>query len=160
MSTFLPAPVLAQFHTNLATITGASSLSGTLSPSGYRFPLDKEPDSALDGLFFVDVLTVEPHARLYGTVENVTTATVAVNVAYHRGGGDAAAGDYDATVRHAGDDAMHIADVLDLPSNYFAQTSGIREIRYTGSRRLLDMPRGEIWQSTFWAQWRSDVMTS
>lgn len=160
MSTFLPAVVLAQFHTNLALVTGASSLSGTLTPSSYRFPLSEEPDSALDGRYFVDVASVEPHMRVYGTGENITAAQVIVNVAYHRGGGDFAAGDRDATLRHAGDDAMIIGDVCDLPANYNASVSGIREVRYEGSRRVLDMPRGEIWENRFWAQWRTDGMTS
>lgn len=160
MSVFLPSAVLAQFHTNLALITGASSIDGKLVPSDYRFPLDKEPDSALDGRYFVDVLAIDPHLRVYGTGENITAGTIAVNVAYHRGGGTAAGGDRETTLRHAGDDAMRIGDVLDLPANYFAQTSGLREIRYQGSRRVLDLPRGEIWQTTFWAQWRSDLMSS
>jgi len=160
MSTFLPAAVLATFHVNLALITGTSSIDGKLVPSGYRFELDKGPDSALDGRYFVDVLGVDPHERRYGTVENITAATVAVNVAYFRGGGDAAADDRIATLRHAGDDGMHIADVCDLPANYFTATSGIREVRYQGSRRILDRGKGEIWEHRFWAQWRSDVMTS
>jgi hypothetical protein len=160
MSAFLPAAVLAQFHTNLATIAGASSFDGALQPSSYRFELSKEPDSALDGRFFVDVLTVEAHRKVYGTGENITAAQVAVNVAYHRGGGDMGAEDRESTLRHAGDDAMRIADVCDLPSNFNASTSGIREVRWEGSRRVLDMPRGEIWEHRFWAQWRSDGLAS
>lgn len=160
VSTFIPAPVLAQFDTNLALITGVSSAGGVLHPSGYRFPLDKEPDSALDGCYFLDVEGVDPHMRVYGTRENITAARVTINVAYYRGGGDAAGGDRESVLRNAGDDAMHIADVCDLPANFNSSVSGIREIRYEGSRRVLDMPRGEIWRSTFWTQWRSDVMAS
>lgn len=160
MSAYLPAAVLATFHTNLALITSARSLDGALRPSGYRFELSKEPDSGLDGRYFVDVASVEPMARLYGTRENIVAAEVTVNVAYHRGGGDAGLEDRESTARHAGDDGMRIADVLDLPGNYFATTSGIREIRWQGSRRTLDMARGEIWEHRFWTQWRSDVMTS
>lgn len=160
MSAYLPTAVLAQFATNLALITTASSSDGTLQPSGYRFPLGKEPDSALDGRYFVDVGTIAPHERRYGTVENITSAEITVNVAYHRGGGTAAGGDRESVLRNAGDDAMHIADVCDSRDNYFSQTSGIREIRYLGSRRLLNMARGEIWENRFWAQWRSDVMVA
>lgn len=160
MSAYLPAAVLATFHTNLAAITGASSLSGTLQPSGYRFELSKEPDSALDGRYFVDVLSVEAHRGVFGTGENITAAQVAVNVAYHRGGGDMGGGERETTLRHAGDDAMHIADVLDLSANYFGNTSGLREVRWEGSRRVADLPRGEIWRHDFWAQWRSDGLAS
>lgn len=160
MSTFLPATVLAQFHTNLALITGASSLDGTLTPSSYRFPLNEEPDAALDGRYFVDVHSVDPHQRVYGTGENITAAQLVVNVAYHRGGGTMAGGDRESTLRRAGDDAMHIGDVCDDPANRNADVSGIREVRYEGSRRVLDMSRGEIWENRFWAQWRTDAMTS
>ncbi len=159
MAAYYTSLVLAQFDTNLALVTTETPDAGFKS-SGYRFDLDKEPDSAIDGTYYLDIAQVDPHARNWGTGETISEVIVTVRVAYFRGGGDKNEGDRQGVLRNAADDAMRIADICENPSNYNAATTGIREIRYQGSRRTGELPRFEIWESRFWVQWRSDVITT
>ena len=158
MSVFDATTVLNQIHAMLASITTATS--GKLSRSPYRFPLDREPESGPDGRYSVEIVSVAPFDRKWGTGENVVTAAVVVRVAYNRFGGDAGGGDRFTVNRHANSDAMLIADVVENPDNYNSSASGISVVKFQGVNRLSDLPKSEIWETRFDVTFRTDLHTS
>ncbi len=157
MSVRYASGVLTQFANNLALVTNAASHDGLLTPSAYRWTLDKEPDSAMDGKYFLAVQRGTPHERKWGTGENIQAAIVTVQLSYFRGGGDLGGGDRQSVMRDAADDCQRVSDVCENPENYNSDTSGIREIRYQGFQKVFDGKHAEIWEVTFWVQWRSDL---
>ncbi len=158
MSVFNPTSVLNQFHANIATITSASP--GAFTRSAYRFTMEKEPDSGPDGMYSIDVTSVEAYSRKFGTGENVSIANLAIRVAYFRGGGNKGEGDRFNVMRHAADDLQLIADVCENPENYNASSSGISVVVYDGFSRVADLPKSEIWEARFTVTWRSDLQTA
>lgn len=158
MSTFDATSILNQFHANLASITTASV--GTFVRSAYRFTLDKEPESGPDGRYFIDLSSVAPYSRKYGTGENVCTASVSVRVAYNRLGGDLNGGDRQTVNRNAASDSMLIADVCENPDNYNSSASGISIVVFNGFARALDVGKTEIWETKFDVTFRTDLHTT
>jgi hypothetical protein len=152
--------VLAQFDVNLALVTGASSSSGTLTPAGHRFTLEKEPLPQMDGDYFLDVEAIAPGQRRRAVGEAYWEATVIVRVGYYRGGGDAAGGDRQSVMRNAASDAMRLSDVVENPANYDSTNTGISEVRYVSAQRAATFNRGEIWETRFSVRWRSDSFVS
>lgn len=159
MAQQLASTILAQFATNIDAITSEST-SGGFKGSGYRLTLGEEPDSAIDGLYFVDmpeVLTQGPH---FGNTEDIWEAHVTVEVGYYRGGGDLGGGDRQSVLRNAASDVQRIADVLTNPANYAQSTTGIREVRFLGAERAIDKAHAEVWRVRFWCQWQSSLITA
>ncbi len=153
------ATVLAQFATNIEAIASESVEQG-FQASGYRLVLEKEPDSDIDGLYFIDIPAIPKVAATFGAAESIYEALINVEVGYYRGGGDMDGGDRQSVMRNAASDAQRIADVLCNPANYDGPNTGIREVRFMGAERVIDKPRVEVWRVRFWAQWRSDLVTS
>ncbi len=151
--------VLARIATNLELITTETPEQG-FQPSGYRLALAKEPDSAVDGLYFVDIPAIPRVGPTFGNQETIYEALINVEVGYYRGGGDLDGGDRQSVMRNAASDVQRIADVVCNPANYDGSNTGIREIRYMGAERLIDKPRAEVWRIRLWVQWRSDLVTS
>jgi len=165
MSQQLVTAVLAQFDTNVALITSeaVNAIGGGFKASAYRFGVDKEPDSAAEGLYYLDMARVLPKARYWGTGENIWEGEVTVQLGYYRGGGDAGGvdgGDRRAVMARANDDCMRLSDVCENPANYNQGTTGIRRIVYTGHRRTYDLKKYEVWEVGFTVEWRSDAITS
>lgn len=160
MAVRYPSGILAQFDTNLALVTNASSPDGVFVKSAYRFTLDKEPDSSPDGLYFLDVTDITPRERYWGTGENISEFNVTVRVGYFRGGGDLGASDRQSIARNAADDSQRIADVLENPLNYNPDVTGIRRVMYTGTARVENLRHGEIWETRFLVEWRTDLATT
>lgn len=159
MATRRPSDVLAHFATRIGAITTETPDSG-FQVSAYRFSPSEEPDSAIDGLFFVDMPEIEKQAPTYGNAETIWNATVTVDVGYFRGGGDLDGGDRQSTLRNAADDMCRIGDVVADPSNYSGSTTGIRQIMFQSARRVVDAKAKEIWRATFFVQWQSDLITA
>lgn len=162
MSQQLVTPILAQFDTNIALITSeaVNAQGGGFQASAYRFTPDKEPDSAAEGLYYLDVPSVKPKARYFGTGENIWTGSVTVQLGYYRGGGDAGGsdgGDHRSVMARANDDCMRLSDVCENPANYNSPATGIRWIRYNGHRRSYSLKKYEIWEVAFDVEWRSDL---
>ena len=157
MSVFLPSNVLAQFASNVELVTNASPTSGKFTRSSYRFTLDKEPDSAPDALYFLDMARVDPHLRRWGDGSKITDSTVVVRLLYGRPGGNAGGGDRQSVLRNAADDCDKLGDVCENPANYGASTSGIRTVTFQGFSRVETGNRGEIWEVRFLCQWQSDL---
>ncbi len=151
--------VMAQLDANLAIITSETPAAG-FTKSGYRLLMGQEPDSAVDGLYFIDVPAILKQGATFGAAETIYEANVVVEVGYYRGGGDAGGGDRQTVMRAAADDVMRIADVLVNPANYGGSTTGIREIRFMGAERVLDKPHAEVWAVRLWVQWRSDLIVT
>lgn len=158
MATQNASTVLALFDTRMDVITSETPDAG-FKKSPYRFMLAKEPDSAIDGLYFVDIASIEPHNRTFGATETIWNLTATVEVGYFRGGGDLDGGDRQSTTRNAANDVMRIADVIQNSSGYDGANSGVREIRFLGASRTVDKPASEVWEVRFFVQWRSDVVT-
>ena len=158
MSTFDATSLLNQFHANLASITTSSV--GAFSRSAYRFTLDKEPDSGPDGRYSIDLSSVAPFDRKWGTGENVCTAVISVRVAYARLGGDFGGGDRQTVNRSAASDAMLIADVCENPANYNSSDSGISVVVFDGFSRAMDLGKCEIWETRFRVTFRTDLHTT
>lgn len=152
-----PSLVLAHFATRIATIT---SESGALTESGYRFRLEEEPDTGLDGKFYVDFESLGPPGPWFGTTESKYTGRVVVRVAFFRGGGDAGGGDRQSVMRNAADDMQRIADVIPDPDDYDGTNTGITIIKFTGAARVFEGKAREIWEARFDVEWRSDVITA
>ncbi len=157
--------MLAQFDTNIALITSeaVNTAGGGFKASGYRFSSEREPDSAAEGLYYLDVPRVAPKNRSWGTGENIWEGAVVVQLGYYRGGGDAGGvdgGDRRSVMVRANDDCMRLSDVCENPANYNSGTTGIRWIRYAGHRRAFDLKKFEVWEVAFDVEWRSDAITS
>ena len=75
MAQQLATTVLAQFATNIDTITSESP-SAVFVRSGYRLSLGKEPDSAVDGMYFFDMPAVLRQGPTFGNTETIYEATV------------------------------------------------------------------------------------
>ncbi len=165
MSVQYVTAMLAQFDTNIALVTNeaANPLGGGFKASGYRFSADKEPDSAAEGLYYLDVPRVAPKERYWGTGENIWVGTVTLQLGYYRGGGDAGGvdgGDRRSVAVRANDDCMRVSDVCENPANYNRDTTGIRWVKYTGHRRAFDLKKYEVWEVDFDVEWRSDLATT
>jgi hypothetical protein len=153
--------VLAQFDVNIAAIANevANPNGGGFKASAYRIGADKEPDSAAEGLYYLDMANTLPKERYWGTGENIWTGKLTVQLCYYRGGGDAGGvdgGDRRSVAARANDDCMRLSDVCENPANYNRDTTGIRWIRYTGHRRAYDLKNYEVWEVGFDVEWRSD----
>jgi hypothetical protein len=159
MSQELATDVIALFQTRVDAITSESPASG-FQVSPYRLTLEKESDGAVDGMYFVRVDAIRPHARSYGNQENIWEADVTIEVGYYRGGGDMAGGDRQSVMRNAADDAMRIADMVETPVNYDGSNTGVREIRFLGAELFQQTAHKEVWAVRFWVQWRSDWVQS
>jgi hypothetical protein len=151
--------VLAQFAANLELVTSDAS-DETFKASGYRLALGKEPDSAVDGVYFIDITSIPKVAPTFGNTETIFEATIAVELGYYRGGGDLDEGDRQSVMRNAASDAQRVADVLSNPAYYAGSVTGIREVRFIGAERIIDKHRAEVWAVRFWVQWRSDLVTA
>ncbi len=149
--------ILGQFATNVEAVSTASSQDGTLTASGYRYTLDKEPDSGMDGKYFLSVTDVTPRERYWGTGEYITDGHVVVQLSYFRGGGDAGGGDRQTVMRHAADDCQQIADICENPENYNSSVTGLRQVLYQGSTKVHDLSKAEVWEVRFFVQWLSDI---
>jgi hypothetical protein len=160
LSVFLPSNVLAQFAANVELVVNASPDSGKFTRSAYRLTLDEEPDSAPDGLYFLDMPSIQPHLRRWGDGSQITDSTVTVRLRYRRPGGALHDGDRQGVLRNAADDCDRLADVCENPSNYGSSTSGIRIVTFQGASRVSDKGLGEIWEVRFACQWESDLATS
>ncbi len=165
MSVQYVTAMLAQFDTNIALVTNeaANPLGGGFKASSYRFSADKEPDSAAEGLYYLDVPRVAPKERYWGTGENIWVGTVTLQLGYYRGGGDAGGvdgGDRRSVAVRANDDCMRVSDVCENPANYNRDTTGIRWVKYTGHRRAFDLKKYEVWEVDFDVEWRSDLATT
>ncbi len=157
MSVRYLSTILAQFATNVEAVDTASSQDGTLTASGYRYTLDKEPDSGMDGKYFLSVTDVTPRERYWGTGEYITDGHVVVQLSYFRGGGDAGGGDRQTVMRHAADDCQQIADICENPENYNSSVTGLRQVLYQGSTKIHDLSKAEVWEVRFFVQWLSDI---
>ncbi len=157
MSVRLPSGILAQFATNVELITNASTNTGGFTASGYRYTLEKEPESGMDGKYFISVQRITGREPKWGTGENLIDSVVTVQTSYYRGGGDAGDGDRQSVMRNAADDCQIIGDVLENPDNYNSDVTGIRHINCTGSLKVHDLPKAEVWETTFEVQHRSDM---
>ena len=160
MSVFLPSDVLGQFEINIELVSNASTRRGSFTRSAYRFTLDKEPDSAPDGLYFLDMVRADPHLRVWGDGTQITDSIVTVRTLYGRPGGNAGGGDRQSVLRNAADDCEKLADVCENPANYGSSTSGIRTVTYDGFARIEQQALGEIWETRFKCQWQSDMDTT
>ncbi len=160
MSVFLPSDVLGQFATNVELVTNASGPAGAFTRSAYRFTLDKEPDSAPHGLYFLDMPSVGPRETRWGDGSNITNSAVTVRLLYNRPGGALHDGDRQGVLRNAASDCIKLGDVCENPSNYGSSTSGIRVVIFQGASRVQDKPLGEIWEAKFSCQWQSDMDTT
>lgn len=157
---YLGANVIAQFATNVELVTNPDTGAAIFTPSAYRFSLDKEPDSGPAALYFIDLVESLPHLRQWGSGEQKTNTTIAVQVAYYRGGGNLHGGDRLSVMRNAHDDLQRMSDVVENPENYNSSVTGIREIRYQGTRRIAALGKSDIWEARFWCQWQSDLATT
>lgn len=165
MSVQYVTPMLAQFDTNIALITNeaANPQGGGFKPSGYRFTADQEPDSAAEGLYYLDVPRVAPKSRFFGTGENIWKGSVKVQLGYFRGGGNAGGvngGDRRSVSVRANDDCMRLSDTCENPLNYNSASTGIMVIQYTGHYRAFNLKKYEIWEVDFDVTWRSDLATT
>src|ERR1051325_9219228 len=131
----------------MALITSETPAQG-FQKSGYRLTLGQEPDSAIDGLYFVDIDSIPDQGLMFGNGETTYSAQFVVEVGYFRGGGDAGGGDRQTVLRNAADDVMRIADVLSNPSNF------------RGASRVIDKKHAEVWRLQFFVEWRSDLITT
>lgn len=155
--------MLSQFDTNMALVTSeaVNPSGGGWKASGYRFAPEKEPDSAIEGLYYLDLSETQPIQRSFGVGENLWVGVVTVQLGFYRGGGDAGGGDRRSVTASANDECMRVADVLSNPSNYDSGTSGLRRVIYAGHRRAFDGKHGEIWEVRFDpVEWRQAVITS
>ncbi len=159
MSVRLPSGVLAQFATNIELITNASTNTGGFTASGYRYMPEKEPESGMDGKYFISVQRITGREPKWGTGENLIDSVVTVQTSYYRGGGDMGGGDRQTVMRNAADDCQIIGDVLENPENYNSDVTGIRHINCTGSLKVHDLPHAEVWETTFEVQHRTDLDT-
>lgn len=157
---YLGANVIAQFATNVELVTNPDTGAKIFTASAYRFRLDKEPDSGPTALYFIDLDHSEPHLRQWGSGEQKTNSIIVVSVMYARPGGSLGGGDRLSVMRNAHDDLQRMSDVVENPANYNSSVSGIREIRYQGTRRVADLGKSEIWEVRFWCQWQSDLATT
>ena len=162
MTASYASTMLAQFDTNITLVTSESVnvSGGGFKASGYRFTPDKEPDSATNGLYYLDLSSTTPKMRAFGTGENFWNAQLTVQIGFYRGGGDMGGGSRRQVLDTANDDCMKVGDVCENPLNYNSTVSGIRSVRYTGHRRSFDLKSYEVWEVSFDVEWRSDVITS
>lgn len=160
MAVRLPSGVLAQFATNVELIDNASTTDGRFRAAPYRYLPQEKPDSAMDGQYFISLERITERDPHWGTGENIQRGVVTVQVSYYRGGGDAGGGDRQSVMRNAGDDCQVIGDVCENPENYNPTVTGIRRISCVGSTRTHDLPRAEVWETTFNVEWRSDLATT
>ena len=158
LGVFDATTILNQFHANLASIETASMGRFTRSP--YRFSLEKEPESGPDGRYSVDLASVAPYDRKWGTGDNICTGVVLVRVAYKRPGGDLGGGDRSSVNRVAASDCMLIADVCENADNYNASATGISIVVFDGFNRVLDAGKTEVWETRFNVTFRSELHTS
>lgn len=156
----LPSGVLAQFATNVELVTNASTNTGGFEASGYRYLPEREPDSAMDGKYFITLERITERDPHWGTGENIQHGIVTVQTSYYRGGGDAGEGDRQSVMRNAADDCQILGDVCENPENYNPTVTGIRRISCTGSTKVHDLKKAEVWETTFSVEWRSDLATT
>jgi hypothetical protein len=164
--------VLQYFATRVLTIVSATQATvegvGKWRESDYRFALDKEPDSGINGAFYVDWDVSLPLERMYGRFINHSTAEVIVEIGYHRGGGDFDQGSIKSVAKNALFDAQQIADFVENPkaelhasvSAYDSANTGIREIRYMNTKRVSAGQHHDVWAIRFWVQFESLWITS
>lgn len=157
---YLGANVIAQFATNVELVDDPDTGKLIFTPSGYRFRLDKAPDSGPAAMYFIDLDRSDPHLRRWGDGSQITESIITVDVMYARPGGSLGGGDRLSVMRNAHDDLQRMADVCENPANYNSSVTGIREIRYQGTRRVADLGKSEVWQVRFWCQWQSDLATT
>lgn len=165
MSEQLTGPLFAHFDARIQAVTSeeANLPGGGFRASTYRMSPDTEPDSGLDGLYFLDLDPVEPKGRAFGTGENIWKGTMTVQLGYLRGGGDqggpTVGGDRRSVSVRANNDCMRVSDLCENPDNY-AALGAIREVRYLGHGRSFTGKKTEVWTVRFSVEWRSDVITS
>ena len=153
MAEELSSAVIDWFHTRIDTITTETR---TFRRSGYRFTPAEEPDSAIDGLYYVAMDGIEAHVRGYGTTENRWVGLFSVDVGYFRGGGDMNSGDRKSINRDGADDAMVIADIIEDPASYDGANTGIRTVTFAGATRITQDVARDVWRVQFRVEWRSD----
>lgn len=159
MSAQYASTVLALFDTRIATITSETPDGGFVK-SAYRFDLEKEPDSAIDGLYYVDVMQIDPQNPQFGATETGWDAMIAVKVGYFRGGGDMDGGDRQTVTRAAADDMQKLADVLGNTAYYDGANTGVRRIIFRGAQRVQQTAAKDIWEARFFVNWRGSVITA
>lgn len=157
---YLGANVIAQFAINVELVDDPDTGKLIFTASPYRLRLDKETDSGPAARYFIDIESSDPHLRQWGSGEQKTDSIITVDVLYARPGGSLGGGDRLSVMRNAHDDLQRMADVVENPANYNSSVTGIREIRYQGTRRIADLGKSEIWQVRFWCQWQSDLATT
>jgi hypothetical protein len=152
--------MLAQFGTMIEMITSenVNPAGEGFRPSRYRMVPEEEPDSGLEGLYFVDLPSTDGKEPYFGTGRNIWRGDVTVQLGFARAGGDAGSGDRASVRDTANDDCMKVSDVCENPLNYDAQSSGIRIIKYRRHARSFDGKRSEVWTVTFAVEWESDVI--
>lgn len=165
MSQQLTGPLFDHFDAQIAAITTeeANVVGGGFRPSTYRMTPETEPDSGMDGLYFLDLNPVNPKGRDWGTGENIWSGTMTVQLGYLRGGGDqggpAVGGDRRSVSVRANNDCMRVSDLCENPDAYIAG-GAIREVRYLGHGRSFTGKKTEVWTVRFSVEWRSDVIRS
>ncbi len=153
--------MLLQFDDNMLLVL-RNPTGRRFKPSRYRFTLDKEADSAVDGTYYLGINDAGPVQRWFGRGENVWRATVVVQLGFHRGGGDKGGHrgeDRRSVLGAAANDCMKVADVCSNPENYDSENSGIRRVTFVRLERAFDLAHSEIWQVIFDVEWQSLVIT-
>lgn len=143
--------LLAKGFTHRAPVAGE-----TLRESSYRLLLEGEPDSSIDGRFYVEMTSASGPHRAYGRLENIWQGRVVVRVGFFVGGGDRSAGDRKSVAKRAADTLARIADVVENPSNYNSAATGVRSISFSGEfSRAEAGDHHEVWEVPFDVEWVS-----
>lgn len=143
-------------------IRDASTTDKKFTESLYRVAISEEPDSAIDGKFYVDLRAVRPKAggRHFGTGISTFIGEFVIEVGFRRSGGHKT-GDGKTIARRAAADCQKIADVVEDPSsNYNSAKTGIRTITFAqqGAARVVSQPGREVWAVRFTAEWDSAIV--
>lgn len=129
--------------------------------SSYRFRFDREPEGGRDGMFRVEVPSVDPVRADWATGQRVwNLGTLSVQLAYFRGGGDAGGGDRKSVGKRALDDIDIVISTLQDPDGYVAATTKIRAVRFNSFAKASDLPRSEIWEVKFDVEFESEAALS
>lgn len=142
----------------IAQIATASQLTfegpSNFIESAYRLELSEEPDSGLNGKFYIELKEIQPHQREHGRQENIWTATVMAQFGYFFGGGDDAG--RRGVQKNVLNDAMRIADFCEDPAGYDSDNTGIRRAKMLGFAPQQGNKHAEIWLGRFSVEWVSD----
>lgn len=146
--------VIAHLQTFVDGLGGFSTKGGKLRSSRYRLALLDEPDTGIEGRFYVDMRAMRV-TQAFGAGENWRIADATIQVGYVVQGGRENA---ITVAMRAADDMQRLADLVENPVWYDQDKTGIRKVFDVKAARITVDGHREIWGLALSVEWAAPII--